>query len=189
MKVTIINFTAECFKQPALIPNATKTSNSTLIYFLLTVKQWHPIKEAIIIIITPFTFLTAIYSGYRHCALIYFIYKAHSSQPSFHQSGSRIHYFPNHCNGFNFNFCILKVKQRSNATDHGLTDWITDWLTNEPKEPSNQSTNQPTNQPTHQPTPCNKVLPEKLRVSQIAKKFPAFHRTRRFIATHHLCLS
>ena len=166
MRITIINFTAECFKQPALISNATRTSNSTVIYFLPTVKQWHPIKEAIIIIITPFTFLTAIYSGYRHCALIYFIYKAHSSQPSFHQSGSRIHYFPNHCNGFNFNFCILKVKQRRKAIDHGLTDLPTD-------RPMNQRTIQPNNQPTNPPTNSMQQRPSwKVKGSSDSQEIP-----------------
>jgi len=42
-------------------------------------------------------------------------------------------------------------------------------------------------------TPCSKVLLENLTVSQLAKKFPAFYGTRRFIAAfttaHHLSLS
>jgi len=128
-------------------------------------------------IITPFTFLIAIYSGYRHWAMRCSICIAHSSQPSFHQSGSRIHYFPNHCNGFNFNFGILKVKQRSNTTGFGLTDWLTD---------------EPTKQPTNQ-LHAIKVLPGKLRVPQLPKKSPVFHRTQRFITmfttVHHLSLS
>lgn len=111
-------------------------------------------------IITPFIILIAIYSGYRHWALIYSIHKAHYSQPSFHQSGRRIHYFPNHCNGFNFNFCILKVKQRSNATDHGLTDWLTYRLTDQwTNDSMNHPTNQPTNSMQQSPSSDSKEIP------------------------------
>jgi hypothetical protein len=42
-------------------------------------------------------------------------------------------------------------------------------------------------------TPWCRVLPEQLTGSQLVKKFPAFHRTRRFItaltSVHHLSLS
>jgi len=42
-------------------------------------------------------------------------------------------------------------------------------------------------------TPCSRVLLEMLIGSQLVKKFPAFHGTRRFIiaftSAHHLLLS
>jgi len=42
-------------------------------------------------------------------------------------------------------------------------------------------------------TPCSRVLVEKLTVSQLIKKFPAYYGTRRFItaltSAHHLSLS
>jgi hypothetical protein len=46
--------------------------------------------------------------------------------------------------------------------------YVTDWLTDQP-------TNQPTNQS------CGRLLLQKLTVTQLVKKLPTFHGTRRFI--------
>ena len=51
----------------------------------------------------------------------------------------------------------------------------------------------PTDRPTDQLTTCSTIRPEKLKVPQLVKKFPALYRTRRFItaftAARHLSQS
>ena len=105
--------------------------------------------------------LIVIYPGYKHdWALRDSVYIAHSLQLSFRQSGCRIYYFANHCNGFNFNFCILKVKHRNNTKGYELTDLPTDWVTN-------QSTNQS--------TPWSCFLPKKqIMIPQESRNSPHF---------------
>lgn len=80
-------------------------------YFLLIIQQKHltnkPMK------ITPLYFQMLFHIPQIQISNERFHCKTYSLQLCFLQLASSIYHFSNHCNGFNFNFCILKMKCRN----------------------------------------------------------------------------